>query len=203
MKWKKTLLQKHPDIEIVSAEALPEEKSGTKYLGERDKWIKTEKYLQEDPLTWEFWETKIRRYGYTASIGVPAGIVRYLNLSDKDKIFVAIKKGGGDKMEEEQIKYSVIGAEELPKSLKRFYTIWDKLFASISKGKAIVIPESEAKPQSVTSALRIRQRRGKFLHLVACTRSDDQRNHFAYVIYPNDGVEAYKRRHRIKSAISK
>ena len=90
---------------------------------------------------------------------------------------------------ENEIKYETIDAEDIPKRERRPFSIWDELFASIKKGKAIVIPQSEAKPEAVTSALRNRHKKNKLQHLCACVRTNESKKRFAYVAYPNDNVD--------------
>lgn len=49
-------------------------------------------------------------------------------------------------------------------------TKWDKIFESIPKGEAVVIPEEMAHPTSVRQALARRQRQGRFNELQILSR---------------------------------
>lgn len=79
-----------------------------------------------------------------------------------------------------------IEEQDIPEKTVRTGTPWKKVFGSIPKGKVLVFHPDEVSSDTVRTALKRFQRKGKFKHLQMTTRKIAKRKYMSYVINPSE-----------------
>ena len=79
-----------------------------------------------------------------------------------------------------------IDPEDIPVKTTLTATPWEKIFSSIPKGKVLTFHPDEVSADTVRTALKRMQRKGKFRHLKMTTRKVAKRKYKSYVINPSE-----------------
>ena len=87
------------------------------------------------------------------------------------------------KVDPEDLKF--IEENDIPVKTIRTATPWVKIFSSIPKGKALVFHPDEIGSDTVRSALKRLQKKGKFKHLHMTARKIGDRKYMSYVVNPS------------------